>query len=361
MPIIHLIAGARPNFVKIAPLYHALKDCSWCEVKLIHTGQHYSSELSDDVWNVLKLPPPDFHLGVGSGSHAEQTARTMMEYEKVCLKSSSVLTVVPGDVNSTLACALTAKKMGFRVAHLEAGLRSFDMTMPEEVNRRLTDHISDILWTPSQDADDNLKREGIPLERIFCVGNIMIDTLENLKPEIDRATIPTAFGRFGLVTLHRPSNVDSRDKLTPIIDVLTTLSSKIPLVFPLHPRTRNSLEKFGMLKELQGRDSIILLPSLDYITFIATLKKAAFVLTDSGGIQEESSHLGIPCFTLRSNTERPITVNLGTNQLVDIKTVLSTVERSLGNSKTPRAIPLWDGKTAERIGEQLRDVIGPSR
>jgi len=358
---IHLIMAARANFMKVAPLYHALKKETWAEPILVHTGQHYDANMSDSILNDLELPAPHHHLGVGSGSHAEQTGRTMIEYEKVCLADNPDLVVVVGDVNATVACALVATKCGRTLAHLEAGLRSFDRTMPEEINRIVTDSISDILWTPSPDADENLIREGIDPKKIHRVGNIMIDSLVMLRPKFERIDVKDAFGvepgTYGVVTIHRPSNTDDPAKLSELMRHLIDASEIVPLVFPLHPRTRKALEKVGLLNELERRLTIKLLEPLSYLSFMALLSKSKVAITDSGGIQEETTYLGIPCLTLRKNTERPITVTEGTNRLVggsDLFTVIHRILRAAGESKVTPA--LWDGSTASRLVESCRGL-----
>ncbi|MBI3158300.1 MAG: UDP-N-acetylglucosamine 2-epimerase (non-hydrolyzing), partial [Chloroflexi bacterium] len=319
-PLVHLILAARPNFMKVAPLYHRLAAEGWCTPRLVHTGQHYDANMSEDILADLGLPQPHVHLHVGSGSHAEQTAAVMLAYEKVCLKEQPDYVVVVGDVNSTLACAITAKKLLRPVAHLEAGLRSGDRTMPEELNRLLTDAISDLLWTPSPDADDNLRREGVAEDKIQRVGNIMIDSYELLRAKIEDAPGPAAFGLppggYGIVTLHRPSNVDDPARLETLAAALRTIAGGLPLVFPAHPRTRQRLEDAGLLAGLQNAPGLHLVEPLAYIPFMSLVQRARLVVTDSGGIQEETTYLNIPCLTLRDNTERPITLTEGTNELV---------------------------------------------
>ena len=356
-PIIDLVAGTRPNFVKIGPLFHHLKETSWCLPRLIHTGQHYSSELSEDIWMDLNLPPPFIVLEGGRGSHAEQTGTLMIAYEKSCLASAPSLVVVPGDVNSSLACALAARKLGIPIAHLEAGLRSHDASMPEEINRRLIDHMADILWTPSEDADKNLQTEGISLSKVHRVGNIMIDALKSLKSRIDGSPPPVTFPRYGVLTLHRPSNVDFRERLRDIVTVIEEISQKIPILFPVHPRARQRLEEFGLWDQIVGCPNIQATKSLSYIRFLGAVARSSFVLTDSGGLQEETSYLGIPCFTLRENTERPITITLGTNELVRLESASRRVRERIDEVTVPRTIPLWDGHTSERIGNHLNTYL----
>jgi len=356
---IHLVAAARPNFMKVAPLFHALKAQDWCEPLLVHTGQHYDANMSDSIFADLGLPAPDFHLGVGSGSHAEQTGAVMIAYEKICQEQRPDWTVVVGDVNSTLACALVAAKLCIPVAHLEAGLRSGDRTMPEEVNRIVTDRLADLLWTPSPDGDENLKAEGVAVDRIEMVGNIMIDAFELQRPQIERLGMAERFGvqpgAYGVVTLHRPSNVDDRVTLTGIIEVLIRISARLPLVFAVHPRTRARLRDFGLAARLEGEQGIHLSAPLRYNEFMNLVCNSRLAITDSGGIQEETTYLNIPCLTLRPNTERPITVTQGTNRLVRPDNLATMVENVLNGAMTTTQCPdLWDGKTALRVAQSLR-------
>lgn len=355
---IHIIAGARPNFMKIAPLWHALSSQKWCTPKIIHTGQHYDVSMSGSFFEDLGMPTPQYALNVGSGSHAVQTANIMIAYEEICLKDTPDLVIVVGDVNSTIACALVTKKLGIILAHLEAGLRSGDRTMPEEINRLATDAISDVLWTPSPDANENLHNEGIPDEKVEFVGNIMIDSFEMQRNAIDAIQhdnikfLPEA---YAAVTLHRPSNVDGRENLQIILSSLLEVAKSIPLVFPLHPRTRGNLEKYGFLDQL-NHDNIQLIDPMPYRSFMSLVKNSRLVITDSGGIQEETSHLGIPCLTLRDNTERPITISQGTNQLVKVENLIKCVSQCLTHhkSKSVANIKFWDGKTAQRIAENIQ-------
>ena len=358
--VIHLVCAARPNFMKIAPLYHALKTEEWAKPVIIHTGQHYDPDMSDTFFEDLGIPKPDVNLEVGSGSHAEQTARVMLAFEPVCVRDKPDWVVVVGDVNSTMACTLVASKLGVKVAHVEAGLRSFDRTMPEEINRIVTDSIADLLFTPSEDGDVNLMREGIPRERIRRVGNIMIDTL---AANLERARRLRPYERFGVtegkyvfVTLHRPSNVDRQSSLSVIIDRLVGLAKEMPVVFAVHPRTRKNLEEFGLVRALNGSGLIISNP-LGYHDTIGLVDKARFVLTDSGGLQEETTFLGIPCLTLRPNTERPITITHGTNRLTSLVSLEQDIADLLGGGGKKGSIPeLWDGHTAERIAKALLDL-----
>jgi UDP-N-acetylglucosamine 2-epimerase (non-hydrolysing) len=357
--IIHLVCGARPNFMKIAPLYHALTKERWADPVIVHTGQHYDSNMSDAIFEDLGLPQPHIHLGVGSGSHAEQTARVMMAYEKVVRDRTPDLVVVVGDVNSTVAATLVATKLGVKVAHLEAGLRSFDRRMPEEINRLATDVLADMLWTPSEDAVENLRKEGIAQEKIHSVGNIMIDSLEMLRAKIESQQTYTTFGlergRYGVVTLHRPSNVDDPAVLKSVCGLLMDISETIPLVFPVHPRTRAKLDENGLLALMKACRQLFLPEPLNYVRFMNLVFNCRLVITDSGGIQEETSYLGIPCLTVRENTERPVTLTHGTNRLcrlVDLKARTEEIVSSRTTSHTK--IDLWDGRTADRIVALLR-------
>lgn len=357
--LVHLIAAARPNFMKIAPLYHALSAETWCSVKLVHTGQHYDPNMSDAFFRDLNLPRPHHHLEIGSGTHAEQTAGVMVAYEKVCERERPNWIVVVGDVNSTAACAMVGAKLWIPVIHLEAGLRSRDRRMPEEINRLVTDAISDVLWTPSPDADENLLREGVPAHRIDRVGNIMIDSYEMMRPQIEADSGPARFGlargEYAVVTLHRPSNVDQRETLEDLVAQLTAISTRLPLIFAVHPRTRKRLIEYGMWSELERHQGIRLTEPLGYIQFMALVSSSTAVITDSGGVQEESTYLGIPCLTLRENTERPITMTEGTNRLVKPQELQARVEEVLAGRWPKGARPEnWDGQTAKRCVEALK-------
>ncbi|MCU0913172.1 MAG: UDP-N-acetylglucosamine 2-epimerase (non-hydrolyzing) [Planctomycetes bacterium] len=359
-----LIVGARPNFMKMAPLYFAMVKAPPLEPLIVHTGQHYDYVMSQAFFEDLALPQPHHFLGTGSGSHAEQTARIMVEFETVLLTEKPDLVVVFGDVNSTLACSLTAKKLLIPVAHVEAGLRSFDETMPEEINRRVTDTVSDLLFTPSPDGDENLRREGVAPDKIHRVGNIMIDSLISILNRIDadqQAQIVQRFGlgrrNYVLVTLHRPSNVDERDGLEQILRYLNRLSSQIPVVFPVHPRTRKNIEAFGI--EASFHDAFQIVEPVRYREFLTLENNARFIVTDSGGIQEEATYLGLPCLTLRPNTERPVTITEGTNELADMNGIEAQSTRILaGRWKEGRIPDLWDGHTAERITRVLLEFPG---
>jgi len=362
MKKIHLIAAARPNFMKIAPLYHALTREEWANPIIVHTGQHYDLNMSDVFFQDLRLPEPHIHLGVGGSSHAEQTGKVMISYEKVLQGERPDCVIVVGDVNSTLATSLAAVKLGVQVAHLEAGLRSFDRTMPEEINRVVTDSIADLLWTPSPDADENLVKEGIPPEKIHRVGNIMIDSLEMVRSRIEADTTHTRFhftsNGYGLLTLHRPSNVDDPNTLSTLCETLIRIAEKMPLVFPVHPRTTKNLKRFGLLERLQCSPFVNLLEPLNYISFMNLVFHCSLVITDSGGIQEETTYLGIPCLTLRPNTERPITIVQGTNRLCTPDNLETCFEAVLTQKYPKGKIPdLWDGNTAQRVVESLKEFL----
>jgi len=366
-----LVAGARPNFMKIAPIIRALRakskelseicisfnsmpsaPCSKLSWKLVHTGQHYDYEMSQAFFDDLEINRPDYFLGVGSGSHAVQTARIMIAFEEVCYKERPDMVVVVGDVNSTVACALVAKKLGIGVAHVEAGLRSRDLTMPEEINRMVTDLLSDWLFVSEKSGIENLKKEGKSDSSIFFVGNIMIDTLYyNLNRLNDSTTHGPIDGDYAVLTLHRPSNVDPENKLKEIMGAIFEIGSDLPVYFPVHPRTRERMEVIGLVNKFDG-GPVHLLPPLPYKSFLKLYKDASLVLTDSGGLQEETTALGIPCFTIRENTERPVTIEEGTNTLVGVTGggILSAFEKfKKGENKRGRIPELWDGKAAERI------------
>jgi UDP-N-acetylglucosamine 2-epimerase (non-hydrolysing) len=355
---VHLIAAARPNFMKIAPLWHALAAAQDFEPVLIHTGQHYDLNMSAAIFEDLRLPSPDHHLGVGSGSHAEQTGNVMIAYEKVALAHRPDWLVVVGDVNSTLAAALVGAKLLIATAHLEAGLRSRDRTMPEEINRIATDAVCNLLWTPSPDGDRNLLAEGVPEERITRVGNIMLDSFELTRPQIEAQGTAAALGLAGrpyaVVTLHRPANVDRPEALRAMVDCLIKVRTQLDIVFPVHPRTASRLAETGMTMELEAA-GVRLIEPLPYIRFMSLVVDAAAVITDSGGLQEETTYLGIPCFTLRENTERPITIEQGTNQLARPETLPARLREALAGDRKKRSRPdLWDGRTANRCVEDLR-------
>lgn len=356
---IDLIAAARPNFMKVAPLFHQLRKQPWCRLCLVHTGQHYDKNMSETFFRDLGLPVPDIHLDVGSGSHAEQTAHVMLAYEATCNTDPPDLIVVVGDVNSTLACTLVGTKLHIPVAHLEAGLRSRDRRMPEEINRLVTDSIADILWTPSPDADKNLAAEGVPSERVTRVGNIMIDSYELMRERIEasceRQTLGLQGRDYGVVTLHRPSNVDTHESLSSLTGRLKRIASRLPLVFPVHPRTRKNLAAFGLWSELTAVPGLQVIDPLGYVDFMNLVCRARLVITDSGGIQEETTYLDIPCLTLRTTTERPITLTQGTNRLVtsaDLESVVADV--LAGHWAHGHKPDYWDGHTAKRVATDIR-------
>ena len=358
MRVLHVV-GARPNFMKAAPVYRALAR-NGHEQTLVHTGQHYDALMSDVFFQALEIPDPDESLDVGSGSHAQQTAAIMSRFEPVVIAHKPDIVLVYGDVNSTVAAALVCSKLGIFVGHVEAGLRSFDRSMPEEINRMITDRLADFLFTPSIDGDENLAREGVAMEKIFMVGNVMIDTLIRFLPKAD-GIFPALKGKlslnsFGLVTLHRPSNVDEEASFLPMLQVLDSLSEKLPLIFPVHPRTR---QKWSARLQ-QCSPNLRVIDPLGYLEFLALQKHATVVITDSGGIQEETTYLGTPCLTLRENTERPITVTQGTNVLIghDWELLRSHFHDALnGRRKLECRPPLWDGKASERIAEVLAGQI----
>ena len=349
------VVGARPNFVKMAPILKAMRRHGDAfEPILIHTGQHYDSSLSDAIFKDLDLPEPDHYLGVGSGTHAEQTARVMTAFEKVCRERGPELVLVVGDVNSTLAAALVAAKLLVPLAHVEAGLRSGDRTMPEEINRIVTDTLSEFLFTTEPSAEENLRREGVAPGKIHFVGNVMIDSLlANHEEALARAPwtdLGLGTNAYGVVTLHRPSHVDDRETLSGIVRALTDIAAELPLVFPVHPRARRALECSG-LGELRSDGKILAVDPMGYLDFLGLVAESRLVLTDSGGLQEETTVLGIPCLTVRDNTERPVTLSEGTNHLVgsDPDRIVEAARRALGQPRSPRTITCWDGKAAERI------------
>lgn len=361
MKTILSVVGARPNFMKVAPLHRAfLPYANSIRHRIVHTGQHYDERLSKVFFDDLELPQPDFYLGVGSGSHAQQTARIMIEFEKVVEQQRPDLVVVVGDVNSTVACSLVSVKMSIPVAHVEAGLRSFDRSMPEEYNRVLTDAVAAYLFVSEPSGVENLKREGVDEKTIFLVGNIMIDSLVWYREKAQRSTILHQLQlkpqQYTLVTLHRPSNVDTREGLERILTIFERLAERTTMIFPMHPRTRKMLGEFGMAERASAIKNLTILDPLGYLDFLYLLERAQLVLTDSGGLQEETTFLGIPCLTLRENTERPITVDIGTNQLCGLNVDL-IVQKSFevfeGKAKQGRVPELWDGKTAERIAKIL--------
>ncbi len=361
------VVGARPNFMKAAPLHRALETDGTFTSRIVHTGQHYDAKMSDVFFRQLEMPQPHIYLGVGSGSHAEQTARIMTAFEEVVLRDRPDLVVVVGDVNSTLACTLVAAKCHVPVAHVEAGLRSFDRTMPEEINRLVTDALSDLLFVTEQSAVDNLAAEGVPADKVHFVGNIMIDALVQFRAKAAQASPMAGMGvapkSFVLATLHRPANVDDPEKLTELVQILRSTAALQPVIFPIHPRTRARLTSFGLLTELTDDPGIRLVEPLGYLEFLNLMDNASLVLTDSGGIQEETTYLNVPCLTLRENTERPVTVEMGTNRLLPVQAdaVLAQVHAILEQRRVSGRIPpLWDGHTAERIVSILRSHCYPT-
>jgi len=381
------VVGARPNFVKIAPILRAIDAVNACrrgagsmlESVLVHTEQHYDDAMSAAFFTDLRIPRPKWTLGVGSGSHATQTAEVMRRFEPVVIEERPHVVLVVGDVNSTVACALTAAKLGTRVAHVEAGLRSFDRTMPEELNRLVTDALSDFLFTSEDSANENLRREGQPAEKVFFVGNVMIDSLLSCRQLARRSTIRERVGLtrqrngddYVLVTMHRPSNVDVESKLEPILRALAEMSWELPVIFPAHPRTRTRIAEFGLERYVDpngtnGSPAIIrpgrisLLEPIGYLDFLQLMADARLVLTDSGGIQEETTCLGVPCLTLRENTERPVTLTAGTNTLVgtDAGRILECARKAIGNGRCVASLPpMWDGHAAERIVQILAEHL----
>ncbi|KEO73447.1 non-hydrolyzing UDP-N-acetylglucosamine 2-epimerase [Anditalea andensis] len=360
---IDLIAGARPNFMKISPIIDAIRQASDrghdISFRLVHTGQHYDQNMSGSFFEALNIPPPDVNLGAGGGSQAEQTAAIMIGYEKLLLESRSDLCLVVGDVTSTMACAISAQKLSVPVAHVEAGIRSGDWTMPEEINRMVTDSITNYFFTTTEAADQNLIRSGVGEERIFRVGNTMIDTLLKHRPRFKQPEIweqkALDVGKYIVMTLHRPANVDQEEKLRALIEQIVAHTQGLPLIFPVHPRTRKILENLGIV-----HDALHMIEPLGYLEFNFLVERAKAVVTDSGGITEEATVMGIPCMTLRDNTERPETITMGTNELLgnDPKSISPAMEKLFaGNWKKGQEIPLWDGKTAERIVKHIIDIF----
>jgi UDP-N-acetylglucosamine 2-epimerase (non-hydrolysing) len=348
--IFHIV-GARPNFMKVAPVLNALKERKNVVQTLVHTGQHYDVNMSDVFFQQLGIPAPDVNLAVGSGSHAKQTAEIMIRMEPVIIERQPDIVLVYGDVNSTVATALVCAKLGIKIGHVEAGLRSFDRTMPEEINRLVTDQLADMLFTPSEDGDFNLAREGILAEKIFFVGNVMIDSLVRLLPTAKKTRVEGLPERYALVTLHRPANVDDSATLKGILESLLEVNRDLAVVFPAHPRTRKRIDDFGL-----NAGQLRVLDPLPYVDFLGLQSRATVVITDSGGIQEETTYLGVPCLTVRENTERPVTVSMGTNVLVgrDPEKLRAELSRVLaGKVKKGTVPPLWDGHTGERIASIL--------
>lgn len=362
IPFVDVVAGARPNFMKVAPILSAARrteDLPF-RARLVHTGQHYDPDMSDVFFEQLGIGVPDVHLGVGSGSHGAQTARVLLSYEEHLLRSRAAGIVVVGDVNSTLACTLAAVKLGIPVAHVEAGLRSFDRTMPEEINRVMTDVVADVLFASEPSGERNLVREGVDPSRIVLAGNVMIDTLVQKLPDArahsPRATLGLEPRRYAYVTLHRPSNVDDENRLRQLVSLLQRVAGRLPVVLPTHPRTKKQLEALGVWSSLSATPGLTLLPPQGYRENLGLMAEAVVVITDSGGIQEETTYLGVPCLTVRNTTERPVTVELGTNTVVgnDLSAIEGLVTDVLGGRyKKGQPVPGWDGHASERIIAEL--------
>ena len=373
------VVGARPNFMKVAPLHRAIKNLPGWTSKIVHTGQHFDAKMSDIFFTQLELPKPDFFLGIGGGSHTEVTAKIMLAFEKIVESEKPDLIIVVGDVTSTLACTLVAIKMGIPLAHVEAGLRSGDRTMPEEINRILTDSVANYLFVTEQSGLDHLKREGVPDEKVFFTGNVMIDSLVRYQEKAKSSSILVELGLqtsdtknrrevsrlyetdYIVMTMHRPANVDTETGLKAILELIELSTAKTKVVFPIHPRTRSNMAKFGLEDALTQNKNLILTEPLGYLEFIQLMTHSKAILTDSGGIQEETTYLGIPCLTFRDSTERPITVTLGTNQLLadlNPKITFAALEEILaGHQKKGQIPPLWDGHAAERIAENLFNLF----
>ena len=357
------VVGARPNFMKAAPLHVAFQKFPSIDHRIVHTGQHYDANMSKVFFEDLELPQPDVYLGVGSGSHAEQTAKILIEFEKTVLAEKPDLVIVVGDVNSTLACSLVCAKLGIHVAHVEAGLRSFDRSMPEELNRVVTDAIADSYFVSEPSGVVNLRKEGHRDSDIFSVGNVMIDSVSRFMAKARRSAAREQLGisasHYALMTIHRPSNVDDKENLSRLLAAVREISRKHAVVFPIHPRTRKMINEFGLLRTPLGRTSILCDP-LGYIDFLSLLASASVVITDSGGIQEETTYLGVPCLTMRSNTERPVTVTEGTNLLLgaDFERAIVEAENAFeGRGKKGRIPDLWDGKAGERIATIIHERL----
>lgn len=367
-----LVAGARPNFMKIAPLMHALDGNTKIKPVLVHTGQHYDVKMSGQFFEELNIPTPDINLEVGSASYAVQTARIMEGFEKVCVEENPDFVLVVGDVNSTAACALVAAKLAIKIIHYEAGLRSNDRTMPEEINRLVTDAICDVFITTSKDADENLLKENVPPDKIFMLGNLMIDSLveqlekakhTSLEFQLLNKNYRIKIGKdfteknFGVMTFHRPNNVDTKEVLKKLVKTWGKISEKIPLIFPVHPRTYKNIQQFGLQQEIVKYPNLFFIEPLGYLQFIHLVSSASFVLTDSGGIQEETTYLNIPCLTVRPNTERPVTIWEGSNKLIKADEILTEIEKILnGEGKTGKIPKFWDGKTADRIVKLFEEL-----
>ena len=356
------IVGARPNFMKIAPIHRLMKISENFDPLLLHTGQHYDQKMSKIFFDDLEMPEPQIYLGVGSGSHAEQTGRVMIELEKIVMELNPDLILVVGDVNSTLAASLVASKLHVPIAHVEAGLRSFDRNMPEEINRIVTDSVADLLLVTEKSGETNLVNEGVPQSKIHFVGNVMIDSLLHFRQKAQNSKILEQLNLveqpYSLVTLHRPSNVDSQKSFSNILDAFNEIEKKIPIIFPIHPRTKKMIEQLGFGKKIENMKNLKMTDPLGYLDFLNIMQSAKFLLTDSGGIQEETTVLGIPCITMRENTERPVTVELGTNVIVGMNTekIINESSKILsGTFKKGQIPPLWDGKAATRIIEIIKN------
>ena len=361
------VVGARPNFMKVGPLHRAFQQISEIESFIIHTGQHYDERMSEVFFKQLGLPEPHIYLGVGSGSHAVQTAKIMIAFEEAVLEHKPDVILVVGDVNSTVACSLVAAKCHIPIIHVEAGLRSGDRGMPEEINRIVTDSIADYLFVTEQSGVDNLKAEGVADEKVMFVGNVMIDSLVHFREEAARRPVLKDLGiaskKYALMTMHRPANVDTEEQLEKVVETIEKIASLIPVVLPLHPRTRNRLESFLMLPRLEAISQLTTTEPLGYLEFLNLMDNAAAIVTDSGGVQEESTYLQVPCLTLRPNTERPATISIGTNELHDLQpdVIAQRVEDILcGDYKRGKIPPLWDGKAAERIAQIISEIYIPT-
>jgi len=360
------VVGARPNFMKIAPLKRSFDLHPDIDAIIVHTGQHYDEKMSDIFFNQLEIPKPQYNLGIGGGSHTQQKAKVMLAFEPIVEKEKPDMVLVVGDVNATAACSIVAVKMGIPICHVEAGLRSFDRKMPEEINRIITDSISDLLFITEQSGIDNLAKEGVNPDQVFFVGNVMIDNLIYLKNKADQSTILEDLGveknEFILMTMHRPQNVDHLDGLQSIMSIIKKTSQHKKIVLPLHPRTKNNLETHGLLSELSAMSNVIIDQPLGYLEFLKLMKNASLIITDSGGIQEETTYLQVPCITFRSTTERPVTTSLGTNYLMkdlNVDKVYKLAKDILsGNMKDGVIPPFWDGKAAVRIAKILADYCG---
>ncbi|MFY1826692.1 non-hydrolyzing UDP-N-acetylglucosamine 2-epimerase [Myxococcus fulvus] len=364
--VIHIV-GARPNFMKVAPIHRAIAARNQLQQVLVHTGQHYDVKMSDVFFSDLGLPAPEVHLGIGSGSHAQQTAKTMVELERVFLEHKPDLVSVVGDVNSTVAAALVSSKLGIALAHVEAGLRSYSRHQPEEINRVVTDRLSDLLLTPSRDADANLLKEGADPERIHFVGNVMIDSLLASKERAEQLPVLKTLGveprGYAVCTLHRPSNVDDPKLLGGLLSAISHVASRVPVIFPVHPRTRKMISEQGLGSWFERSPNLRPVDPMGYLEFLALTSQAKLILTDSGGLQEETTALGVPCLTLRENTERPITVEQGTNEVVgtDPDRIREAADRVLeGQGKKGRIPEYWDGRSGERIADLFARFLGVS-